>query len=186
MARRKQTSVYVPETLAEAEQMAGEYTDLERRMLLEDLACDEAIDAAKKQRSDTLAEMKAEAQPLFDGLKAWFEAGGDKLIAKGKKSGALGKAQIGHRTGMPKLKFKRGTSRAKFLDWLLGLRLAGKAEWLRIPKTQLDANAVIKTLREGGGTAISFESQGAFVEQAEEFFIDTGLDLETLKDEAAR
>jgi phage host-nuclease inhibitor protein Gam len=184
MSRRKQPTVQVPADKAEAELMIAEYTELERTRLLEELAADEAIDAVKTQLAERRREIDAEAKPLFDGLKAWWEAGGKDELAGKNRSAELGNATLGIRLGMPSLKFKRGMNRAKFLDWLLGLRLAGKAKWLRVPKTKLDANAVIKTLREGGHQAESFESKGAFVEQKDEFFIDTGLDAETLKKEA--
>ncbi|MEO0589125.1 MAG: host-nuclease inhibitor Gam family protein [Pseudomonadota bacterium] len=183
MSRRKQEAIAVPANKAEAELMIAEYTELERTRLLEELAADEAIARVKEQLALRRREIDAEAKPIFDGLKAWWEAGGKDEVARGKRSGALGASTVGIRLGMPALKFKRGMNRTKFLDWLLGLRLAGKAKFLRVPKTQLDANAVIKTLREGGSTAASFERKGAFVEQKDEFFIDTGLDADELKKE---
>lgn len=184
MPRRKQETVPVPADKAEAELMIAEYTELERARLLEELAADEAIARAKEQLAHRRREIEAEAKPLFEGLKAWWEAGGKDEVARGKRSGDLGAATLGIRTGMPALRFKRGITRTAFLDWLLGVRWAGKAKFLRVPKTQLDANAVIKELRAGGPAAEMLAGHGARVEQVDEFFIDTGLDVDTLKKEA--
>lgn len=186
MSRRKNQTFPVPADAHEAEVMIAEYTHLEREMMLEELAADEAIAKVKEQRRVRLKELEAEAKPLFAGIKTWWEAGGKDEVAKGKRSAMMGTAQIGIRLGMPSLKFKRGKKASDFLDWLLGLRLAGKAKFLRVPKTQLDKNAIIKELRARGPNAESFEQAGATVEQADEFFIDTGLDADELKKDMQR
>ncbi|MEL7784045.1 host-nuclease inhibitor Gam family protein [Citromicrobium bathyomarinum] len=185
MVRRKQESVHVPANKAEAEDMVAEFTELDRQRLLERLAADEAIDRVKAQCAEAVAVIDAEMQPIFAGLQAWWEAGGKEELAKGKRSANLGHAKIGIRLSTPSLKFRRGTKAAEFLDWLLSLRLAGKAKFLRVPKTQLDRNAIIKEMRTGGPVADSFAKAGAVVEQTDEFFIDTGLDVETVRKESA-
>jgi len=181
MTRRKQDSVHVPADRAEAEVMIAEYTELERQRLLEELAADEAIDAIKVQRAEALALIDAEAKPLFAGLKAWWEAGGAAEVAGKKRSAELGNAKIGIRLTSPAVKLARKVKLQDVVDWLRSLRWSRSKEFLRV-KESLDKEAVIKAVRADKKTAEAFAKHLTVV-QVDEFFIDTGLDTETVKKE---
>ena len=181
-SRRKDSAVYVPKDAAEAEQMIAEYTALVRDMILEELAADEAIPKVKDQRSTKLRELEAEAKPLFQGLKAWWEAGG-KDIAKGKRSAELASATIGIRKTPPALKTERKVTFADVLAWLRSLRWGRKKDFLRT-RVDLDKEAISKAMRTDPAVAKTFEGR-LRIEQKDEFYIDTGIDAEELKEEAS-
>lgn len=84
MARRKQEAAPAPTDLAEATLMMGEFVAIDREIALEKLAAAAAVDRIEAQRDARLAELQAQAKPLFAGLKAWWEAGGKDEVAKGK------------------------------------------------------------------------------------------------------
>lgn len=183
MPRRKKEAVYVPANLAEATTMIEEFVALERKDALERLAAEAVIDKAKAQRDTALAEIKAEMEPLFAGLKAWWEAGGKDEVAKGKRSAEIANAKIGVRTGMPTVKFARKVKVGDVVSWLGGLRWTRAKDFLRT-KISLDKEAVIKAVRADPAIAKRFEEK-LTVDQSDEFFIDTGLDQEALKKEFA-
>lgn len=182
MSRRKKETVHVPADTAEAELMVAEYTELERARLLEELAADEAIARIKEARAARLREIDAETQPLFDGLKAWWEAGGGAL-AKKRRSAEVGSAKIGIRLTPPAVKLARKVKLDDVVIWLRKLRWIRAKDFLRT-KTTLDKDAVIKAIRTEPHLAKTFAAH-LTVEQTDEFFIDTGLDAEMLKKEAA-
>lgn len=181
MPRRKQETVHVPASAAEAGQMIAEFVDLERNAALEQLAADAAIDKVKAQRDAALAEIEAEMKPLFAGIKAWWEAGGRDEVARGRKSAELANAKIGTRLGMPTVKLRRGVKLAEVVEWLRSLRWAKAKDFLRT-KVSLDKEAVIKAVRDDPKMADTFADR-LTVEQEEEFFIDTGIDRAALKKE---
>lgn len=183
MPRCKQEAIDVPASRAEAEQMIGEYAALERTRLLEELAADEAIAEIKEQLATRRREIEAEAKPLFAGLKAWWEAGGKDELARGKRSAELGAAKIGIRKTPPAVKFARKVKLADVVSWLQGLRWRRAKEFLRV-KVTLDKEAVIKAIRADAKVEKTFADKLSVV-QIDEFFIDAGLDAETVKKEAA-
>lgn len=183
MSRRKNETVHVPADKAEAEQMIAEYTELERSKMLEELAADEAIAKVKEQRSTRLTELEAEARPLFAGLKAWWETGGKDEVAGRKRSAELGSATIGIRLTPPTLKTERKVTFATVLEWLTSLRWSRRSEFLR-HKVELNKEAISKAIRSEPAIAEKFKGR-LRVDQVDEFFIDTGLDAETLKTETA-
>lgn len=183
MSRRKAESIHVPADRAEAEEMLAEYVALERKQMAARLITQTVIDAAKEELSDRLRELETERKGLFAGLKAFWEAGGAKELAGRNRSADVNGAKIGIRKPPPSLKFPRGVKAADIVAWLGSLRLAGKAKWMRTPKTQLDKQAVIKTMGEGGSYAEMFEKKGLTLDQTDEFFIDAGLDEEAMKKE---
>lgn len=185
MPRRKQQSIHVPADENEARTMIGEYVDLERSIALEELSAEEAIAAVKRQRDDAIAELRSEGSALFDGLKAWWEAGGKNSVAIKRRSAEFGGATIGIRLTPPKVTFARKVTAASIVEWLKSLRWIRKGEFLRHPKTQLDKDAIIKAVRADPAIAEKFAGQGVTVEQVDEFFIDTGIDREELKKETA-
>lgn len=183
MARRKQEAAPAPADIAEATLMIGEFVAIERDIALEKLAAAAAIDKIEAQRDARLAELQGQAKPLFSGLKAWWEAGGKDEVAKGKRSAALAGAKIGIRLTPPKVKLKRGLSAANVVDWLGRVRWIRAKEFLRT-KTDLDKQAVIKAVQADEAVAAVF-AEILTVQQADEFFIDTGLDEDELKKELA-
>jgi phage host-nuclease inhibitor protein Gam len=184
MARRKQEAAPAPTTTAEATEMLGRFVQIEREKIMKRLGAAAKIDAIELQRDLQLRALDDEAQPLFAGLKAWWEAGGKDDVAKGKRSGELAGAKIGIRLTPPKVKPKRGVKLGNIVTWLQGLRWARKKEFLR-PKVELDKQAVIKAAMADPKIAARFESH-LTVEQVDEFFIDTGLDEDALKKELAQ
>ena len=185
MARRKQEAAPAPADAAEATLMMGEFVAIERDIALEKLAAAAAIDKIEAQRDARLAELQAQAKPLFAGLKAWWEAGGKEEIAKGKRSAALAGAKIGIRTTPPKVKLKRGVKLGDVIAWLKDLPFGEGTDFLRT-KTELDKQAVIKAIHaDADPEAIELFGTRLAVEQADEFFIDTGLDEDELKKELA-
>jgi len=183
MSRRKTETVHVPSDAAEAAEMLAEYVDLDRQRMIERLAAETAIDRVKAQRDEALREIEAEAKPLCAGIKSWWESGGCDEVAKGKRSAELANAKIGIRLGMPQVKFVRKVKAGDVVDWLRGLRWTKASTFLRTRIT-LDKEAVIKAIRTDPKTAETF-AEHLSVEQAEEFFIDTGLDEDALRKEIA-
>ena len=183
MARRKQTAAPAPATTDEAIMMLGEFVDIDREMALERLAAAAAIDKITAQRDARLAELQAQAQPLFAGLKAWWEAGGKDELAKGKRSAELAGAKIGIRLTPPKVKFARKVKAEDVVAWLKGLRWTGAKNFLRT-KVELDRQAVIKAVSADEEIGDRFAAH-LYIEQKDEFFIDTGLDENELKKELA-
>ncbi|MCL9999225.1 MAG: host-nuclease inhibitor Gam family protein [Erythrobacter sp.] len=183
MARRKQEAAPAPADLAEATLMMGEFVAIDREVALEKLAAAAAIDKIEAQRDARLAELQAQAKPLFAGLKAWWEAGGKEEIAKGKRSAALAGAKIGIRLTPPKVKFQRKVKAEDVVAWLKGLRWTRAKDFLRT-KTELDRQAVIKAVSADEEIGDRFAAH-LYIEQADEFFIDTGLDEDELKKELA-
>jgi phage host-nuclease inhibitor protein Gam len=185
MPRRKQTAAPAPATAAEATLMIGEYVQIERDKALERLAAEAAIDKIKAQRDQRLAELEAEAKPLFAGLKAWWEAGGKDEVAKRKRSAELAGAKIGIRLTPPAVKLKRGVKLGDVVAWLKDLPFPRAADFLRM-KVELDRQAVIKAVHaDADAEAIELFGPRLMVEQTDEFFIDTGLDEAELKKELA-
>lgn len=185
MSRRKQAAVDAPTTLAEATLMIGEFVALDREMALERLTAAAAIDRINAQRDQRLRELEAQAQPLFAGLKAWWEAGGKDEIGKDKRSAELAGARIGIRLTPPKVKLKRGVKAEDVVTWLKGLRWTRAKDFLRT-KVDLDRQAVIKAIHANADAEVgaTFASR-LHVEQADEFYIDTGLEEDELKKEVA-
>jgi phage host-nuclease inhibitor protein Gam len=183
MPRRKDTAATAPSDASEATLMIGEFVAIDREKALERLAAAAAIDAIEAQRDARLAELEAQAKPLFAGLKAWWEAGGKDELAKGKRSAELAGAKIGIRLTPPKVKLKRGVKLGDVVTWLGSLRWTRAKDFLRT-KTELDKQAVIKAVLVDQKTAEVFAAR-LTVEQADEFFIDTGLDEDELRKEAA-
>jgi phage host-nuclease inhibitor protein Gam len=163
--------------------MLGEFVQIERDKALERLAAEAVIDRIKAQRDQRLAELEAEARPLFAGLKAWWEAGGKDEIAKGKRSAELAGAKMGIRLTPPAVKLKRGLTVANVVDWLGRVRWVRAKDFLRT-KVDLDKQAVIKAVQADEGVAVVF-SEILTVQQTDEFFIDTGLDEDALRKELA-
>lgn len=183
MTRRKQTAAPAPANAAEATLMIGEFVAIERDRALERLAAEAAIDRIKQQRDDRLRELEAQAQPLFAGLKAWWEAGGKDELAKGRRSAEVAGAKIGIRLTPPAVKLKRGVKLGDVVTWLGSIRWARAKDFLRT-KTELDKQAVIKAVQSDQQIAEAFAAR-LTVEQADEFFIDTGLDEDELVKELA-
>lgn len=183
MARRKKTSIIAPSDAAEATLMIGEYIQLDRDQALERLAADEAIARIKQARDERLRELEAQAADLFAGIKAWWEAGGKEELAKGKRSTEIAGAKIGIRLTPPAVKLKRGVKLGDVISWLSGLRWARAKDFLRT-KIELDKQAVIKAVQADETVAQTFADR-LTVEQIDEFFIDTGLDEDALRKEAA-
>lgn len=183
MARRKQEAAPAPADAAEATLMMGEFVAIDREIALERLAAAAAIDKITAQRDARLAELQAQAKPLFAGLKAWWEAGGKEEIAKGKRSAEIAGAKIGIRLTPPKVKLKRGVKAEDVVAWLKAFRWVWAKGFLRT-KTELDKQAVIKAVQADPKIAAQLIDR-LTVEQADEFFIDTGLDEDELKKELA-
>jgi phage host-nuclease inhibitor protein Gam len=183
MARRKQTAAPAPATTDEAILMLGEFVDIDREIALERLAAAAAIDKITAQRDARLAELQAQAAPLFAGLKAWWEAGGKDELAKGKRSAELAGAKIGIRLTPPKVKLKRGVKVEDVVAWLKAFSWVWAKGFLRT-KITLDKQAVIKAVQADPKIAAHLLDR-LTVEQTDEFFIDTGLDEDALKKELA-
>lgn len=183
MPRRKDTAAPAPASAAEATLMIGEFVAIDRDIALEKLAAAAAIDKIEAQRDARLAELQEQAKPLFAGLKAWWEAGGKDELAKGKRSAEIAGAKIGIRLTPPKVKLKRGVKAGDVVAWLRDLRWARAKDFLRM-KVDLDKQAVIKAVSADEAIGDKFAAH-LWVEQADEFFIDTGLDEDELKKEVA-
>lgn len=185
MPRRKDTAAIAPSDASEATLMIGEFVAIDRDMALERLAAEAAIDVVKAQRDARLRELEAQAAPLFAGLKAWWEAGGKDELAKGKRSAEIAGAKIGIRMTPPAVKLRRGVKLGDVVAWLKDLPFARAADFLRM-KVELDRQAVIKAVHaDADAEAIEMFGPRLTVEQADEFFIDTGLDEDALRKEAA-
>ena len=174
MARRKKEAAHVPASRAEAEDMLRDYVKLERDALAERLIAEREIDRIKAHRDAVLTDIEAERTSLFEGLKAWWEAGGAAEVAGRKRSAELGSVTIGIRKTPPAVKFARKVKAADVIAWLKGLRWRRAKEFLRV-KTELDKQAIIKAVQADKSVADKFAGR-LTVEQVDEFFIDAGLD----------
>lgn len=183
MPRRKETAAPAPASTADAAEMLGKFVFLERQKLLARIGAEAKIDRIKQQRDQHLAELEAEARPLFAGLKSWWEAAGKVELAKGKRSAELAGAKIGIRLTPPAVKFQRGVKVGDVLAWLGSLRWSRAREFKRT-KVELDKQAIIKAALADKQIAETF-AKHLTVEQVDEFFIDTGLDEDELKKELA-
>ncbi|QDH35864.1 host-nuclease inhibitor Gam family protein [Porphyrobacter sp. YT40] len=183
MSRRKLTAAPAPADAAEATLMIGEFVAIDREMALERLSAEAAMDRIKAQRDDRLRALEAQAAPLFAGLKAWWEAGGKDELAKGKRSAEVAGAKIGIRRTPPKVKFQRKVKAEDVVAWLKGLRWSRAKDFLRT-KIELDRQAVIKAVAADEEVGDRFAAH-LYIEQKNEFFIDTGLDQDELKKEVA-
>lgn len=163
--------------------MIGEYVAIDREIALEKLAAAAAIDRIAAQRDERILELQAQAKPLFAGLKAWWEATGKDELARGKRSADVAGAKIGIRLSTPAVKPKRGVKFGDIVVWLQGLRWTRAKDFLRT-KVELDRQAVIKAVQADGEVAEVFLPI-LTVEQTDEFFIDTNLDHDELRKEAA-
>lgn len=179
MARRKKEAVHVPASRAEAEDMLRDYVTLERDALEERLLAERAIDQIKAVRDGVLADIEAERTSLFEGLKAWWEAGGAAEVAGRKRSAELAGATLGIRKTPPAVKFARKVKAADVLAWLKTLRWSRVKDFVRV-KTELDKQAIIKAVQANPQVAETF-SRHLTVEQVDEFFIDAGLDEEAVR-----
>lgn len=179
MARRKKEAVHVPANRAEAEDMLRDYVKLERDALEERLVAERAIDRIKADRDALLTDIEAERASLFEGLKAWWEAGGSVEVAGRKRSAELGNVTIGIRKTPPAVKFARKVKAKDVIAWLKGLRWSRASEFLRV-KTELDKPAIIKAVNTDGVVREIFASR-LTVEQVDEFFIDAGLGEEAAR-----
>lgn len=183
MPRRKKTAVIAPSDASEATLMIGQFVALEREQLLERLAAEDAIDRIKQQRDERLRELEVKAAEIFAGLKAWWESGGKDELAKGKRSTDIAGAKIGIRLTPAAVKLQRGIKVGDVVAWLKGLRWARAKDFLRT-KIELDKQAVIKAVQADEDVAARF-AQHLIVQQVDEFFIDTGLDEDAVRKEAA-
>lgn len=181
MTRRKKTALMTPADAAEATAMIGEYVAIDRDKALERLAAEAAIDRVKQRRDEKLRELDAVAGDLFEGLKAWWEAGGKDQMALGRRSTEMGGARIGIRLTPPAVKLKRGVKAADVVAWLGSIRWARAKDFLRT-KIDLDKAAVIKAVQADDKVAETF-AKHLSVSQVDEFFIDTGIYEDELKRE---
>lgn len=182
-ARRKAAAVAAPASRAEAEEMMRDYVALERDQMAARLFAEREIDAAKARRDAILADLESERAGLFAGLKAWWEAGGAAQVAGRKRSAELANATIGIRKTPPAVKFARKVKAADVVAWLKRLRWTRATDFLRV-KTDLDKQAIIKAVQQDPGIARMLASH-LTIEQADEFFIDCGLDEDALKKDIA-
>lgn len=180
MARRRQEAHPVPQSEAEAMELLGEYVALDRRVLAARLSAEIRIDRIKAERDREIAELLTAQTSWFGALKSWWEAAGHTL-AKGRSIDKLG-AKIGIRLSPPKLKLARGVKADTVVGWLRTLRSIDAKAMLRT-KVELDKQALIKCLRAGTPFAALLTGKGVSVDQADEFFIDTGLDEDAVRAE---
>jgi phage host-nuclease inhibitor protein Gam len=183
MPRRKEKAVIAPSDASEATLMIGAFVAIEREIALERLAAAAAIDRIAAQRDARLADLRAQAQPLFAGLKAWWEAGGKDEIASGRRSAEIAGARIGIRLTTPRVKLRRGVTLGDVVAWLRSLRWVRARDFLRT-KIELDRQAVIKAVQAEQDIAEIF-AERLTVEQTDEFFIAACLDEDELKKELA-
>lgn len=183
MARRKKQSVHVPASRTEAEDMLRDYVRLERDALEERLVAERAIDQVKAVRDGILTDIEAERASLFEGLKAWWEAGGAAEVAGRKRSAELAGATLGIRKTPPAVKFARKVKAADVLAWLRTLRWSRVRDFVRV-KHELDKQAIIKAVLAERDIAQAFSGH-LTVEQVDEFFIDAGLDEEAARKKIA-
>ncbi|MEZ5709740.1 MAG: host-nuclease inhibitor Gam family protein [Blastomonas sp.] len=179
MARRKDAALLVPASSEEAAALLAEYRLADRIALEHQLRTQKAIDRLKENLGEQLREIENGQTLRFAALKSWWEAGG-KALAGRKRSTEIDGVKIGMRTGKPRLKLPRGMKADAVVAWLKSLRLAGKGRVLRIKET-LDKETSIKVLLgKDDPLKTALAEKGLAVVQAEDFFIDTGLDEEAV------
>ena len=179
MARRKKEAVHVPASRAEAEDMLRDYVKLERDALAERLLAERAIDRIKAERDAQLGDIEAERSSLFEGLKAWWEAGGSAEVAGRKRSAEMAGTTLGIRKTPPAVRFARKVKAADVIAWLKSMKPRNWQSFLRV-KTELDKPAIIKAVQTEADAAQNFANH-LTVEQVDEFFIDAGLDEEAVR-----
>ncbi len=183
MTRRKDTAHPVPQTEAEARELVNDYVALDRRVLAARLRAEQEIDRIKAERDREIAQYQGAQASWFAAIKAWWEAGGKALAGRGR-SAELAGAKIGIRLTPPKVKLARGVKVEAVVFWLGSIRWS-RAKEFRRTKVELDKPAVIKAVQTEADIRATFEKQGLTVVQDDEFFIDSGLDEDSLRKELA-
>ena len=182
MARRRAQAADVPQTDEAAITLITEYVSAERETLLDRVTAEAAIDAIKSRLANVVTAREAEQKRRFAALKAWWEAGGKEHAGKAR-SAELAGAKLGLRVSPPKVKFTKGYTAEKALIWLRGLRWSREKDFIRT-KVELDKPAILKAIQAEEsvkaklGTAI-------YIDQPDEFFIDTGLEEDCIRKELA-
>ncbi|PIW54578.1 MAG: hypothetical protein COW16_10330 [Sphingomonadales bacterium CG12_big_fil_rev_8_21_14_0_65_65_10] len=184
MGRRKLAALDVPASDAEAIQTIEEIVTIERSVLEHQLRAEQEIDRIKAARDKAVAELQARRDGLIAAIKSWWEAGGAKRIAKGKRSAELAGAKLGVRKTPPRVKLRK-TKLADVVAWLVGSRWIRAREFLRHPAPQLDKPAVIKAAQAEKKVRDTFAERGVEIEQVDEFFVDTELDEEAEREKIA-
>lgn len=182
MARRKQAALDVPATTEEAVAVLEQYVSAERDVLALKVYAARVIDQTKTARDQQIAAIEEGQKVRFASLKAWWEAGGREL-ARDKRSHELAGAKIGVRLSPPAVKLAKGLKVDAVVTWL---RRAG--DWaigFVRPKYELDKPALIKAVGADEAVRERFAAEGVTVVQADEFFIDAGLDEAALATESA-
>lgn len=192
MARRKAAALPVPGTTTEALAMIAAYVDEDHDSLLDRLNVAAQITAMKAELAARQAAREERQNGRFASLKAWWEATGAAQFAGKKRSAEVGGARLGVRLTPPALKLPKGVPAADVLDGLMNW-LGG--DFIRTSHA-LDKEAIIAALRQPLGEDATDEQRhdrhvlaeelGLAVVQTDEFFIDTGIDTDTIrKDETA-
>lgn len=182
MARRRAIAIAVPQTEEEAIELLGAYVAAEHEHLRETIVAEAAIDAIKLKRDQTAALRGAEQNGRFAALKAWWEAGGKEKAGKARSTELAG-AKIGFRVSPAAVKFIKGFSGAKVLEWLSGSNWERRGEFVRT-KDELDKAAIIKAAQAEEEVATTF-APVLRVARSDEFFIDAGLDADVIRAELA-
>ncbi len=181
MARRKQEAVEVPETAEEARELIELYVKGDRQMLRTTLAYEERIDELKVERDARLTLIAKGQTLLFAAIKAWWEAGGKKAAGRGRSAEIAG-AKLGVRLTPPAVKLGRGVKPVAVIAWLK--RWTGSAAKGMIrTKVELDKPGIIKAAQAEDWVRAKLADGGVTVVQTDEFFIDTGLDPDTIRRE---
>lgn len=183
MARTKQAALAVPGTRAEAVELTAAYVAADRRMLELKVGYQLQIDALKIERDRILAGLATEQQTRFAALKAWWEAGGKALAGRGRSAAVAG-ALIGIRKTPPAVRLAKGVRAEDVIAWLKTVEWSKAALLLRT-KVELDKPAIIKCVTDSQGEEDLLAEVGVTVEQADEFFIDTGLTEEDARQRLA-
>lgn len=182
MARRRAEAADVPQTDAEAIALITDYVAAERATLRDRVTAEAAIDAIKSRLTTSVTAREAEQKVRFVALKAWWEAGGKGYAGKAR-SAELAGAKLGLRVSPPKVKFMKGYTAEKALTWLRGLRWGRKKDFIRT-KVELDKPAILKAMQAEEAVKAKL-GQAIYIDQPDEFFIDTGLDEDRIRKELA-
>lgn len=173
MARRKkQAALSVPQSMAEAVAVIGEYAETERRARGIVEAADKAIAAIKSETDAAIAALQPEQNGRFASIKAWWEASGH-TVAGSRRSAELAGAKLGFRLGTPKVKFDKGVSAPDVFKAMV--KAFPKAAFQRFVETKISLNRkAMIAARDEIKIAGYLGKLPLQIVQDDEFFIEAG------------
>ncbi len=163
--KKKKKTIVPPLNKTEADKVLSEYAKNHAKREAINAEMDEKITAIREKYSDKLDEVNENVTTNFDKLQVYYENHPEHF--EKKKSIDTAHGQIGFRTGMPKLKAKKGFTWAAVLSLL---KKHKAHQYIRVKEEA--AKDLLIANRNDGETITLLDNVGVDVIQDDTFFID--------------